>query len=360
MSPLQLYREQLQRGRLMPDEAQAAAVQSFDTLYRALTARSARSGLWGRLRGRAAPPVKGLYLWGGVGRGKTWMMDLFFDSLPAGAGRREHFHRFMGRVHGELEQFRGRRDPLPQVAGAIVAETRVLCLDEFQVWDIADAMILSGLLKALFAQGVTLVATSNTAPVELYRDGLQRPLFLPAIDRIEANMRVLELADGVDYRRRYLEQAETYHTPLGERSEALLAEAFERIAPNPGRGPLEIDVNGRPVGLKRLADSVAWADFGELCDTPRGQADYLELARCHHSLILSGIPQMDDGQNDQARRFIHLVDVLYDRNVTLLASAATQPEALYTGERLAFEFRRTASRLLEMQSRQWLERPHLA
>jgi cell division protein ZapE len=354
------YAEQLQDGRLQPDAAQAVAVDALDEVCRSLQGPPTGRALWGRLLGRSPAPVSGLYLWGGVGRGKTRLMDLFHDCLPPGMGRREHFHRFMVRVHRELERLKGRKDPLRLVAASIAAECRVLCLDEFQVWDIADAMILSGLLQALFGSGVTLVATSNTAPRHLYRDGLQRALFLPAIERIEANVRVLELTDGMDYRLRYLVRAHTYHVPADECSEALLAQAFERIAPNPGEGPAEVRVNGRPIRFKRLADSVAWADFTELCDAPRSHSDYLELARCYHSLVVSGIPAMGDGQNDQARRFIHLVDVLYDHNVTLIATAAAPPEALYLGGGLAFDYRRTASRLREMQSREWLERPHLA
>jgi cell division protein ZapE len=361
MSPSERYREQLESGCLLADPAQARAVDLLDDLYRRLVRYLDRRprGLWARLRWRTPAPLTGLYLWGGVGRGKTWLMDLLFHSLPQEDKRRLHFHRFMGEVHRALEGLKGCKDPLERVAEGLVIESRVLCLDELQVWDIGDAMILGGLLEALFRRGLTLVATSNSAPDGLYPDGLQRSRFLPAIAQLQAHTRVFELVSDIDYRLKFLERAETYHTPLDGTADGLLAEVFERVAPGPAEAGGSLFVNGRGIPVRRQADSVLWADFAALCDGPRSQSDYLELARCFHTLLLSGVPRMDDAQNDRAKRFIHLVDLLYDHNVTLIVSAAETPERLYRGRGLAFEYQRTASRLQEMQSSAWLARPHL-
>lgn len=365
MSPLEHYHEQLENGHLLPDEAQAKVVQSFQRLHDQLRApRPAppRNGLLARLRRQPPPPltpITGLYLWGGVGRGKTWLMDLFFHSLPIAEKRRTHFHRFMGEIHRELKHLKGQSEPLQLVAEKIARDTRVLCLDEFQVWDIGDAMILGGLLSALFDQGITLVATSNTQPDGLYPNGLQRSRFVPAIERIKEHSKVVELDSDTDYRLRYLEQAETYHSPLDETADGILSETFQSISPEPGEIGGEILINERPIGVRRVADSILWLNFDALCDGPRSQADYLELSRCYHTLLISDIPRMNDGQNDQAKRFINLIDVLYDHNVTLIVSAEEPPESLYRGAGLAFEFQRTVSRLREMQSHEWLERVHL-
>jgi cell division protein ZapE len=358
MSPRAHYQEQLATGRLQPDPAQAAVVEELQSLYEDLLRPRPPPSLLERWRRRALPSLPGLYIWGGVGRGKTWLMDLFYLALPLADKRRLHFHRFMGQVQRDLARLKGRANPLQQLAQDLAAQTRVLCLDEVQVWDIGDAMVLGGLLRALFSQGVTLVATSNSAPDGLYPNGLQRTSFLPAIAQIQAHTRVVALDSPIDYRMRFLEQAETYHVPLDAAAEAVLARAFERIAPEPSDGATQLLVNDRSIPIRCQADSILWTDFQALCAGPRSPADYLELARCYHTLLLSGIPCLGDEQNDQAKRFINLVDVLYDHNVTLIASAAAQPEALYQGQGLAFEFQRTASRLREMQSRDWLERPH--
>jgi cell division protein ZapE len=362
MSPAEHYQRQLDSGRLLTDEAQAQAIVHFQRLHERLLSHHARGKKSFLPRWIRTPPpaVSGLYLWGGVGRGKTWLMDIFFTSLPLSAKRRLHFHRFMSEVHQRLAALQGQANPLEAVADGIAGDAQVICLDEFQVGDIGDAMILGRLLSALFARGVTLVATSNCAPDALYPNGLQRTAFLPAIARIKAHTQVVELASNHDYRLRFLEQAETYHTPLDARGEAVLLEAFEKIAPEIGQAHITLDINGRQLTLLRHADSIAWASFATLCEDPRSQSDYLELARCYHTLLISGIPRLHDGQNDQARRFINLIDVLYDHNVTLIVSAAAPPEQLYQGAGLAFEFARTASRLREMQSRDWLGREHLA
>ncbi len=361
MSPTESYHRLLEQAGIQADPAQLPVVRHLQELHERLIRPrpGAAADLFTRLLRRRPEPVSGLYLWGGVGRGKTWLMDLFFHSLPVEQKKRTHFHRFMAGIHLRLDALRGQPDPLRALAADIARETRVLCLDEFQVWDIGDAMVLGGLLEGLFNNGLCLVLTSNSAPQGLYPDGLQRALFLPAIARLETHTRVIELTSGTDYRLRSLEQAGTYHCPLGEKAEQALADTFERIAPETGIKELSLDINGRPMHLRQHADSIAWLDFSTLCIQPRSRNDYLELARCYHTLLLSDIPIMGEEQNDRVKRFIHLVDVLYDHNVSLISSAEAHPGELYLGHSLDFEFRRTTSRLLEMQSREWLERPHL-
>jgi cell division protein ZapE len=299
-----------------------------------------------------------LYLWGSVGRGKTWLMDLFYDSLPVGRKQRIHFHRFMQRVHRDLRGLGCVQDPLPRIAAHWAARCRVLCLDEFFVADIADAMLLAGLLENLFANGVTLVTTSNTAPDGLYRDGLQRAKFLPAIDLIKQHTRVFELPGAVDFRLRILEQSELFHCPLDVRADQVMTRAFERFAADCELDH-DLEINGRNFHARRRGDGVIWFDFAELCAKPRGSIDYIEIARAFNTVVLSGVPQLAEQDADAARRFVTLVDEFYDRNVKLLLSAAAPPGELYTGQKLAFEFQRTTSRLVEMQSRQYLARPHL-
>ncbi len=308
---------------------------------------------------RARAPLRGLYLWGGVGRGKTFLVDEFFAELPVREKRREHFHRFMQDMHAQLKRHRNRPSPLDQVAADIAAKSRILCIDEFVVGDVADAMILGTLLEALFRRGVTLVATSNLPPASLYRGGLQRQRFLPAIALIEKNCRVMELDAGVDYRLRQLERATLFLGPSGGDAEILLAAEFERLADGRGDRDVKVQVEGRTVRARREAEDVVWFEFRELCEGPRSAADYIEIARCYQTVFLSGVPVMEAVTDDAARRFIALVDEFYDRAVKLvLSAAADSPEALYRGERLAFEYQRTASRLHEMQGRKYLAKPH--
>lgn len=361
MTPWQRYQELLGRADFVEDPQQTEAMRALQALYQTLQEAppAAPPGLLARLGlgTRRATPVTGLYLWGGVGRGKTRLMDLFFACLPFDQRLRIHFHRFMRKVHHELKSLRGRRDPLETVAQRIAGDIRVLCLDEFVVNDITDAMILGGLLDKLFQRGVTLVATSNIAPDELYRDGLQRDRFEPAIALLKTHTRVLKLAGDTDYRLRFLERAPTFITPAGADADAALAQRFDHIAPQSGDDePLEIE--GRALCTRRLADGVVWFDFDALCGGPRSQNDYIELAASFHTLLVSGIPVLGNDDNDRARRLINLVDVLYDHQVKLIASADAAPASLYTGRRLAAPFQRTASRLVEMQSRQYLSRPH--
>ena len=365
MNPLERYQVDLQSLGYDADPAQQAAVRALDRVYHDLLAAPAApeggGRSWLRLRRRAAPairPARGLYLWGGVGRGKTFLMDAFHDCLPFEAKERVHFHRFMHGIHAELTRLQGRADPLETVAERFAARARVLCLDEFIVTDITDAMLLAGLLGALFARGVTLVATSNTAPDDLYRNGLQRARFLPAIELIKAHTAVHALDSATDYRLRALEQLEIYHAPLDDAAEAALATAFEQVAPETGSAGALLEIEGRGIPTVRWADDVVWFDFPALCDGPRSQNDYLEIACCFHTVLLGNVPAFGPEDDDRARRFVNLVDVLYDHRVKLVLSAAAAPQALYAGGRLAAEFARTASRLIEMQSHDYLARGH--
>jgi cell division protein ZapE len=347
------------------DAAQRQALIRLEDLRRRVLARQSRQSLLQlglRLlpgKPRAVAPLRGLYLWGGVGRGKTFLVDEFFAELPIREKRREHFHRFMQDVHAGLKRHRNLPSPLGHVAAGIAEHTRLLCIDEFVVGDVADAMILAALLEALFANGVTLVATSNLPASGLYRSGLQRARFLPAIAQIERHCNVLELDGGVDYRLRQLESAPLFLGPDVAQAEARLASEFERLADGPGEKDLRVQVEGRAVRARREAEDIVWFNFRELCEGPRSAADYIEIARCYHTVLVSRVPVMDASADDAARRFISMVDEFYDRGVKLiLSAAATKPEDLYGGERLEFEFRRTASRLHEMTTRRYLARPH--
>ncbi len=364
MTPKERYALCLDQQGMTPDAAQERAVAALDDLYRRLLAAPERPSLLARLRsalGREQrEPERGLYLWGGVGRGKTWLMDMFFESLPFEAKLRMHFHRFMRRVHQDLRRLAGQRNPLLGVADRFAADARVLCFDEFFVSDITDAMILGELLEALFARGVTLVATSNIPPAELYKDGLQRRRFLPAIALLERHTEVLDVDGGTDYRLRSLERAEIYHTPLDEAADQSLEASFRSLAPVEAVVGEVLEVEGRPIPTRMRADDVVWFDFDALCAGPRSQNDYIELAREFHAVLVSNVPQFTPRVEDQARRFISLVDEFYDRGVKLILSAAAPLAELYAGERLAFEFERTRSRLLEMQSREYLARLHRA
>ncbi len=305
------------------------------------------------------PAVKGLYLWGGVGRGKTFLTELLFDHIPITDKRRLHFHRFMAEVQARLHNLREQRDPLRIVARDIAVDARLLVLDECAVSDIGDAMILGHLLTLLFARGVTLVTTSNIAPGELYKDGLQRGQFLPAIAQIQSHCEVLQLDSPHDYRLRHLAQAATYCVVDGTADSASrLSASFERLARGRPRLASPLQVNDRPIATRAMADGIAWFDFDALCDGPRAVADYIEIARELHTVLVSDVPLFDPGNEDAAKRFILLVDELYDRHVNLLLSAAAKPDALYRGRLHRTEFERTQSRLIEMQSADYLALEH--
>jgi len=361
-----LYQQRLAEHGFTSDAAQLAAVARLDDLRGRLIRAHASNGSslrrWlARLSGNSTrEPERGLYLWGGVGRGKTWLMDMFFESLPFRDARRRHFHRFMHDVHAQLRELHNREAPLDLLAAQIARDTQVLCFDELFITDIADAMILGGLFEGLFKRGVTLVATSNVPPRELYKDGLQRQRFLPAIDLIEHNVEVLNVDGAIDYRLRQLTQAGTYLLASGpdtpQRLDALFTELADRGATSGG----SIEIEGRAIPVVRQSNSAVWFNFFAICAGPRSQDDYIEIARGYQSVIVAGVPILDAPRDNEARRFIALVDELYDRNVNLIVSAAAPPNQLYRGERLSFEFQRTVSRLIEMQSAEYLAREHKA
>ena len=310
------------------------------------------------LMGRPAAPERGLYIWGGVGRGKTHLVDTFYDSLALERKLRVHFHRFMQRLHAALTQHSGAKNPLEVVADDIADEALVLCFDEFFVSDIGDAMILGGLIDALFRRGVTLVATSNIPPQELYRDGLQRSRFLPAIALLEQHLTVTHLEAATDYRFRTLQRADLWHVPHDRTAAEALSAYFSSLTGREAGDPRSVDINQRPLTLLADAPGVAWATFSTLCEEPRSAVDYVEMAREYHTVLIEQIPLLDRDKEDAARRFINLVDEFYDRNVKLIATAAEAPEALYDGSKLRFEFDRAVSRLQEMRTEEYLKAEH--
>ncbi|MFA0811379.1 cell division protein ZapE [Microbulbifer epialgicus] len=363
LSPIARYESDLQRTDFVEDASQRAAVEELQCLHQRLVAKSGQGivgNLLARLRRVEAGPERGLYFWGGVGRGKTYLMDAFYESLPFASKQRTHFHRFMRQVHGDLKEYAGEKNPLEKVADKIAGRARVLCFDEFFVSDIADAMILAGLLEALFRREVVLVATSNIEPAGLYKDGLQRARFLPAIKLLQQHTKVVNVDGGTDYRLRTLELLELYHAPLDEAADESLSRSFTQLSVDgcEVRDDVDLQVEGRPIRALKVADDVAWFNFTDLCDGPRSQNDYIELAREFHTVLLAAVPKFDERMDAQARRFINLVDEFYDRCVKLVISAEVSAEALYGGRHLRFEFERTVSRLLEMQSREYLERAH--
>ena len=308
-------------------------------------------------------PSRGLYLWGGVGRGKTLLVDLFFAALKddptAGAdAQRSHFYHFMREVHAELGRVKLETAPLERVAERLAQRTRVLCLDELFVADIGDAMILAGLFEGLFRRGVTLVATSNLPPEDLYKDGLQRQRFLPAIDLIQRHVEVIHLDGGIDYRLRQLEQAPTYLDSGLPGTAMALKARFDALAGAAAGGPTTLEIEGRPLRAQNEGHGTVWFEFAELCEGPRSQNDYIELARLYHTIFIAHIPSFDTFNENAARRFVMLIDELYDRGVKIVVSAAAAPADLYRGERLTFEFERAASRLIEMQTLTYLAGQH--
>jgi cell division protein ZapE len=347
------------------DASQEKAVEHFERLYEDLIGLERLEASLIRLLARKRV-VRGVYLWGGVGRGKSFLMDSFHNCAPVAKKRRIHFHRFMQEIHHELHRRQGQSDPLGAFARDFAKETRLLCLDEFHITDITDAMMMKRLLEALLEQGVVIVTTSNFEPAALYLHGLQRSQFLPAIELIEANLDVVNVDGGTDYRLRELEKAGIYHVEAG--AEDALERAFMNIARHESADPAELEVEGRTIRVKRDARGVAWFDFRELCDGPRGKADYIELARRYHTVLLSDIPRFGAGDADVLRRFVWLVDEFYDRRVKLILSAAAPLEDLVAGSEEGDKFQanlntslreRLVSRLTEMQTRDYLSQPHL-
>lgn len=361
MTPSAAYQLDVERGVRQDDPAQRAVLAVLDRIHSQRTERAAEGALSRFLsRFRVVPPVRGLYLHGGVGRGKTYLIDLLHDTLPGKRKLRLHFHRFMGMIHERLREVAGAADPLQHIAHDCAREVDLLCLDEFFVQDIGDAMILGEFLNHLFDAGVTLVTTSNLPPKRLYEHGLQRARFLPAIALIERHCEVRELASAMDYRLRALSAAGVYLVPADATAQSRLSRMFDELAPGAMHADRVLRVLDRDIPLTRLADDQVWFDFAALCEGPRAVADYIEIARSFHTVFISAVPQFDTSQRseDAAKRFIYLVDEFYDRNVKLVLSAAADPLALYRGDRHRHEFERTTSRLIEMLSDDYLGREH--
>ncbi|HDV8500927.1 TPA: AFG1 family ATPase [Enterobacter bugandensis] len=370
LSPASRYQLALNEGTHQPDDVQREAVNRLEMIYQALTAKPAEveqsGGLkaaFGRLLGKKAPqaqaPLRGLYMWGGVGRGKTWLMDLFYLSLPGERKQRLHFHRFMLRVHEELTALQGKSDPLEIVADRFKAETDVLCFDEFFVSDITDAMLLGGLMKALFARGITLVATSNIPPDELYRNGLQRARFLPAIDAIKQHCDIMNVDAGVDYRLRTLTQAHLWLSPLNADTAREMDKLWLALAGAKRENAPTLEINHRPLPTLGVENQTLAVSFATLCVDARSQHDYIALSRLFHTVMMLDVPVMTRLMESEARRFIALVDEFYERHVKLVVSAEVPLYEIYQGERLKFEFQRCLSRLQEMQSEEYLKREHM-
>lgn len=370
-SPTSRYLQALNDGSHQPDNVQQEAVNRLDIIFQELTAPARpalqESGLIARFSkflGKREPteskPVRGLYMWGGVGRGKTWLMDLFYHSLPGTRKQRLHFHRFMLRVHEELTALQGQSDPLEVIADRFKAETDVLCFDEFFVSDITDAMLLGGLMKALFARGITLVATSNIPPDDLYRNGLQRARFLPAIEAIKQYCDIMNVDAGVDYRLRTLTQAHLWLSPLNDETQRQMDKLWLALAGSKSEHAPTLEINHRPMQTLAVENQTLAVSFTTLCVDARSQHDYIALSRLFHTVLLSDVPVMTSLMESEARRFIALVDEFYERHVKLVVSAAVPLYEIYRGERLKFEFQRCLSRLQEMQSEEYLKREHLA
>lgn len=355
MNVRQYYAQALRERGYQEDAAQRMAIERLQHLYddflRYQSQRGNRLMSW--LRKPEAP--KGVYMWGGVGRGKSFLMDAFFHTVPSKKKARLHFHEFMRGVHQELDQVKGTSNPLDEVASRIADRYNLICFDEFHVSDVADAMILHRLLQALYAHGIAFVMTSNYEPSTLYPDGLHRDRILPAIALIQQRMDVINVDAGNDYRRRELEQVKVYYWPLDAQADVFMGQAFDGLNTTEEVTPPALTLSGRRIKAQRLSRNVAWFDFATLCGGPRSQNDYLDLANRYGVILLSGVPEMGPRQASEARRFTWLVDVLYDHKVKLIISAAVEPEQLYTQGALANEFHRTVSRLVEMQSQAYLD-----
>lgn len=361
---LEKYEARIESGQLTPDPVQATAAAALNDLEHRLANR--KTGGWFS----KAETVTGLYMWGGVGRGKSMLMDLFFESAPVEARRRVHFHEFMAEVHDRLDAWRklsqddrkrsewrvkgAGDDPIAPVAKQIASEASLLCFDEFQVTQIADAMVLARLFEALFDMAVTVVATSNRHPNDLYKDGINRPLFLPFIEHLKAHCEILELASERDYRLDRLIEAPVWYSPLGPESEAALDRAWDRLTLGAEPQHCVLTVKGRKLEVQREAAGVARFTFEELCARPLGSRDYLAIAANFNTVILSGIPTLGPENRNEAARFVALIDALYEAKIKLVASAAAEPESLYPEGDGSFEFERTASRLHEMRSTDYL------
>lgn len=356
MNVQEYYAQALKERGYTSDAAQQAAVDRMQVFFDEFVVyKKARSSVIKKLINRPAVP-KGLYLWGGVGRGKSFLMDCFYNSVEVQRKVRLHFHEFMRGVHAELDDLKGIKDPLDEVANRIAKRYRLICFDEFHVSDIADAMILYRLLDRLFANGVTFLMTSNYKPDDLYPDGLHRDRLLPAIELLNKNLDVINVDVGTDYRRRTLSKLHTYLTPLNEETDRLVEGAFKQLAATEEENPI-LEIESRKIRAVKRAGGVIWFDFPTLCGGPRSQNDYLEIASQFQTVILSGVPKMGAGMASEARRFTWLIDVFYDHKLKLIMSAQVEPEDLYVEGAMAHEFVRTVSRIVEMQSQEYLDSP---
>ncbi len=356
-SPAERYAEALASGQFMADEAQAQAVQELDRVWKELLNRyKASKKAFRRFRRQTSP--KGVYMWGGVGRGKTWLMDQFYESVPFRRKTRMHFHHFMQHVHKELNKLSGQRNPLEIVADQIYKDAVVICFDEFFVSNVTDAMILSDLFQKLFVRGVTLIATSNIAPDGLYKNGIHRDRFLPTIEMVKKNCAVLNVDAGVDYRLRVLKQAQLFKSPLTNEAQSWMAERFSALTHAQAHSQEPIVINNRVVETLGHTEDVLWCEFSELCFKPRSPADFIEIANIYNTVLVSNVPHLTDFLSEGTRRFIYLVDEFYDRGVKLLLTSQDSIIDIYQGEKLAFEIERTRSRLLEMQSDEYLHSEH--
>jgi len=375
VTPLEAYQADIETRGFQSDEAQQQAVAHTQHLHDELisakteTDSSSLFRLFNKLKKEKIPPIKGLYFWGGVGRGKSYLIDTFYDCLPFHDKKRVHFNQFMHDTHNQLKNLPKTPDPLVIVSSKIAEECRVLCIDEFHVDDITDAMIMAGLLDGLFACGVTLVTTSNIAPEQLYKNGLQRDRFLPAIDLIMEHTTTFNLDNGIDYRLALLEKYGTFHVSPPNKSEdtslnasldnsILQQHMYELANTNIVENTL-IKINNREINCRACADNQIWFEFSEICETPRSSTDYIVLATDFETLLISNIPIMDDSKNDVVQRFIQLVDAVYDHRVKFIATAEASPDKLYTGKGLQFPFQRTMSRLHEMRSEAYLSHSHI-
>lgn len=357
VSPAEHYSQALSSGQFLPDEAQAQAVQELDRVWHELIHRyKASKKAFRRFRRQTAP--RGVYMWGGVGRGKTWLMDQFFESIPFRRKLRMHFHHFMQHVHRELNKLSGQRNPLDLVADQIYKDAVIICFDEFFVSNVTDAMILSDLFQKLFQRGITLVATSNIAPDGLYKNGIHRDRFLPTIEMVKKNCVVLNVDAGVDYRLRVLKQAQLFKAPLSHEAQQWIAQRFSALTQTQVQSQESIIINNRIVETIGHTEDVLWCEFSELCLKPRSPSDFIEIANIYNTVLVSNVPHLTDQINDATRRFIYLVDEFYDRGVKLLLTSQDDIINIYQGEKLVFEIERTRSRLLEMQSDEYLHSEH--
>jgi len=369
LPPLQAYLDAIEQGQLDPDVNQKHTVQLLQTVYDdlmanplATTPAKVSNNFFSRLFTPSKPPVKkvkGLYLWGGVGRGKTMLTDMFYASVPIEHKSRLHFHRFMKNIHEELNALGEVENPLSLIADNWIKRARLLVLDEMHVNDITDAMLIGGLLTELFDRGLTMVTTSNVPPDGLYKDGLQRARFLPAIEQMKLHTVVHDMAGETDYRLRVLENADIYFDAADTASYDAMRLSFEKLTRNENVTSAPLLVNERAINVEQRGETVVWFSFDELCNTPRSTNDYIEIASIFSTVFISDIEVLNNTRNDEARRLVNLIDEFYDRNVNLVVSALAAPEDLYTGERMSFEFVRAASRLREMQTHEYLSHSHL-